>query len=58
MPILNYLVFVDDNADKFHNSPAVQQSLWGGDKNTPQPSTVTTTPTTNAPLTEAEIKQE
>jgi hypothetical protein len=48
----------DDNADKFHNSPAVQQSPWGGDKNTPQPSTATTTPTTNTPLTEAEIKQE
>ncbi|BFY98437.1 hypothetical protein BsWGS_01485 [Bradybaena similaris] len=48
----------DDNADKFHNSPAVQQSQWGGDKNTPQPSTATTTPTTNTPLTEAEIKQE
>ncbi|XP_035826512.1 LIM domain-binding protein 2 isoform X3 [Aplysia californica] len=48
----------DNNADKFHNSPAVQQSPWGGDKNTPQPSTATTTPTTNTPLTEAEIKQE
>ncbi|KAI8789039.1 LIM domain-binding protein 2 isoform X4 [Biomphalaria glabrata] len=48
----------DDNSDKFHNSPAVQQSPWGADKNTPQPSTATTTPTTNTPLTEAEIKQE
>ncbi|CAG5115412.1 unnamed protein product [Candidula unifasciata] len=48
----------DDNVDKFHNSPVVQQSQWGGDKNTPQPSTATTTPTTNTPLTEAEIKQE
>jgi len=47
----------DNNSDKFHNSPAVQQTPWTGDKNTPQPST-TTTPTTNTPLTETEIKQE
>ena len=47
-------------ADKFHNSPAVQQGGWNsGDKTNTQPSSsATATPTTNTQLTEAEIKQE
>lgn len=47
----------DDGGEKFRNSPAIQQSPWDEDKNTPQPS-VATMGVGSIPLTEADIKQE